>query len=196
MSLESGKPPRRLLDDPLAIRAFAHPVRLQLQSLLGREGPLTAAEAARRIGISQALASHHLRLLAKYNFVEPVPGKDNRERPWRAVSTSHDWRDAMDDPDTAAAAAVLEQVIAERSLQRLLQWLPHRKDAAEEWRDNTGLGQNTVYLTADELHEIVEAIDAVIQPYIDQRPIGDKSTRPEGSKLVELTYFVSVLEPS
>ena len=88
MSLEKDPRRTRLLNDPLAIRAMAHPVRLDLQSLLGREGPMTAADAARRLGISQALASHHLRQLAKYDFVEPAPGKDNRERPWRLVSTS------------------------------------------------------------------------------------------------------------
>jgi predicted ArsR family transcriptional regulator len=194
MSLESEKPRRRLLDDPVAIRAYAHPVRLELQALLGREGPMTAAEAGRRLGISQALASHHLRLLAKYDFVEPVPGKDNRERPWRVISTSHSWREAMGDPDTAAAAEVLEQIVAERALEQFLDWLPRRKDAAEPWRSSTGVSQNGVYLTAEELSGVVKSIRAVIQPYIDQRPIDDKSTRPEGSRLVDLTYFVSVVE--
>lgn len=49
---------------------------------------MTAADAGRRLGISQALASHHLRQLAKYGFVEAAPGRDNRERPWRTASTS------------------------------------------------------------------------------------------------------------
>ena len=108
-----------MLDDPLAIRAMAHPVRLDLQSLLGKEGPLTAADAARRLGISQALASHHLRQLAKYDFVEPAPGKDNRERPWRLVSTSQSWQERDQEPEGAAAADVLEQLMAERALDAL-----------------------------------------------------------------------------
>src|SRR5690348_18430043 len=79
MSLESASNPddqerlgqrRRLLDDPLSIRALAHPLRLELQSIVGRSGKITAADAARELGISHALASHHLRPLAKYGFVE------------------------------------------------------------------------------------------------------------------------------
>src|SRR3954462_15706126 len=128
MSLEKDPRRSRLLNDPLAIRAMAHPVRLDLQSLPGREGPMTAADAARRLGISQALASHHLRQLAKYEFVEPAPGKDNRERPWRLVATSRSGREAARTPEGAAAADVLEQLIAERALESLAQWQQQRQD--------------------------------------------------------------------
>ena len=86
-------PPRpgqrwRLLDDPLVIRALAHPLRLDLMSIIGRLGQATTADAARELGISHGLASHHLRQLAKYGFVEHAAGKDNRERPWRLAATS------------------------------------------------------------------------------------------------------------
>ena len=63
MSLESN-PARRVVTDPLALRALAHPLRLKIWGLVGREGRLTAADAARQLSISQALASHHLRQLA------------------------------------------------------------------------------------------------------------------------------------
>src|ERR1700720_3708475 len=56
----------RLLDDPMAIRALAHPLRHDLMSIIGRLGRATTADAAREIGISHGLASHHLRQLAKY----------------------------------------------------------------------------------------------------------------------------------
>ena len=72
----------------LALRALAHPLRLKLHALVGREGSITAAEAARQLGVSQALASHHLRQLAKYGYVEPAEAGDNRERPWRVTHTS------------------------------------------------------------------------------------------------------------
>ena len=45
MSLESNVR-TRAVSDPLALRALAHPVRLQLYALVGREGTLTAAEAS------------------------------------------------------------------------------------------------------------------------------------------------------
>lgn len=52
-----------------AMRATAHPVRLQILSLLtGAE--LSAAEIARELGISHANASYHLRFLADAGLVE------------------------------------------------------------------------------------------------------------------------------
>ncbi|MDX6263488.1 MAG: hypothetical protein QOH84_5176 [Kribbellaceae bacterium] len=194
MSLESSEDPRRrrLLDDPLAIRAMAHPVRLDLLSLLGKAGPLTAADAARRLGISQALASHHLRQLAKYDFVEAAPGKDNRERPWRAVSTSQSWRDAELSPEASAAADVLEQLMAERALEELAGWQQRRAGEELVWRQNAGIGRTGIYLTGDELVELEEQIQALLMRYVDERPIDDKSTRPPGSRLVEMTRIVVV----
>jgi predicted ArsR family transcriptional regulator len=194
MSLESAEDPRRrrLLDDPLAIRAMAHPVRLDLQALLGREGPLTAADAARRLGISQALASHHLRQLAKYDFVEPAPGKDNRERPWRLVSTSQSWRDADLSAEAAAAADVLEQLLAERALGDLAEWQQRRTSEERVWRDNSGIGHAGIYLTGEELAELEEAISGLLQRYLDERPIDDKASRPPGSRLVDITRIITV----
>ncbi len=95
----------RLLDDPVAIRALAHPLRQELLSITGRAGQITTAAAARELGISHGLASHHLRQLAKYGFVGQVAGRDNRERPWRLTHTSMSWRGADATPEGAAAAA-------------------------------------------------------------------------------------------
>src|ERR1700691_5893291 len=100
MSLESGQAAGqpesrgqrfRLLDDPMVIRALAHPLRLDLLSITGRAGQITTADAARELDISHGLASHQLRQLAQYGFVVQVPGKDNRERPWRLTYTSNTW---------------------------------------------------------------------------------------------------------
>ena len=45
-----------------ALRAMAHPVRLQMLSLL-TAAPMTAAEVARELGLTHANASYHLRAL-------------------------------------------------------------------------------------------------------------------------------------
>lgn len=183
---------RRLLNDPTAIRALAHPVRLALQRLLGTDGPLTAADAARRLGISQALASHHLRQLAKYDFVEAAPGKDNRERPWRLVSVSQSWRDADATPEGAAASEVLEQLLAEGALEGLADWHQRRRDEPKEWRDHAGIGRSSVYLTAAELAALDDELEAAVRRFVDARPIDDQSTRPPGSRLVDITQIITV----
>jgi DNA-binding MarR family transcriptional regulator len=182
----------RLLDDPVAIRALAHPLRLDLQALIGRAGQITAADAARELGISHGLASHHLQQLAKYGFVEQVPGKDNRERPWRLTHTSRSWRDAIATPEGAAAAAVFEEVLAERAVVNLRDWLRRRADWPAEWQPYTGVGTSTIYLTLPELAELDAAIHALIMRYVDERPLDDLASRPEGSVPVDITQIVVI----
>jgi DNA-binding MarR family transcriptional regulator len=193
MSLESdsGRPGQRwrLLDDPVAIRALAHPLRHDLMSIIGRLGRATTADAARELGISHGLASHHLRQLAKYGFVEQVAGKDHRERPWRLVATSHNFRGALSTPEGSAAVDVLEQLTAERTIEAFLDWQQRRPDWPAAWREHSGLGVSSVYLTEAELTEITGAMDALLLRYIDERPIDDVAARPEGSVPVTFTLF-------
>lgn len=196
MSLES-RHGRRLLDDPVVIRALAHPLRLKLHGLIGREGPMTAAQAARELGISQALASHHLRQLGKYGFVEQAPAADNRERPWRITATSYSWQPAVHDAEASAAADVLELLFAERAVDNLARWQQRRADEVDpRLRDNSGIGQNLLYLTPDELVELRAAVDAVITPLVERRRLGDVAARPEGAIPVDLTVICVPLPPT
>jgi DNA-binding MarR family transcriptional regulator len=201
MSLETSKAERprgqrrRLLDDPLSIRALAHPLRLELQALIGRAGRITAADAARELNISHALASHHLRQLAKYGYLEQVAGADNRERPWHLIATSTSWTGVDATPEGAAAVAVLEQVIAERALEQLVDWQARRSEWAAGWREHGGVGRSTVYLTEAEFIEVADAIDAVLLAFIDKRPIDDIESRPAGSVPVDITCFAVPNDP-
>jgi DNA-binding MarR family transcriptional regulator len=179
----------RLLDDPVAIRALAHPVRQDLMSIIGRVGQCTTADAARELNISHGLASHHLRQLAKYGFVEQVKGKDRKERPWRLVSTSHDFTGARATAEGSSAIDLLEQVEAERALEAFVDWQRRRKDWPTGWREHAGLGRSNVYLTQDELAELTEAFEALILRYINERPIDDLASRPPGSVPVSFTLF-------
>ena len=58
-----------------ALRAMAHPVRLQILSLL-TGAPLTAAEVARQLGLTHANASYHLRNLLAGGLI----AQDSEER--------------------------------------------------------------------------------------------------------------------
>jgi DNA-binding transcriptional ArsR family regulator len=203
MSLESdsgrtgqSKQRWRLLDDPVAIRALAHPLRHDLMSIIGRLGKATTADAARELGISHGLASHHLRQLAKYGFVEQVAGKDRRERPWRLVATSYTWGRARETAEGSAAVDVLEQLTAERAVGALLDWQQRRADWPAGWRDHTGLGESTVWLTQAELAEITDAMDALLLRYVDERPLDDVASRPEGSVPVTFTLLALPGEPA
>jgi DNA-binding transcriptional ArsR family regulator len=66
MSLGEGAGKRQA-----ALRAMAHPVRLQIMSLL-TGAPLTAAEVARELGLTHANASYHLRNLLAAGMIVPA----------------------------------------------------------------------------------------------------------------------------
>jgi DNA-binding transcriptional ArsR family regulator len=69
-----------------ALRALAHPLRLQILRLAAESGEITTSSASIRTGESSANCSFHLRLLARHGFLESVPGRDRRERPWRVAA--------------------------------------------------------------------------------------------------------------
>ncbi|GGK95325.1 ArsR/SmtB family transcription factor [Mangrovihabitans endophyticus] len=53
------------------MRATAHPVRLQIMSLLAGAA-MTAAEVARKLGLTHANASYHLRRIAEVGLIVPA----------------------------------------------------------------------------------------------------------------------------
>jgi len=195
MSLDSPSHRRRVIGDPLALRALAHPLRLKLHALVGREGTITAAEAARQLGVSQALASHHLRQLAKYGYVEPADAGDNRERPWRVTHTSHQMEPGGS-AEAWEAAEALERFLVERAATQLADWQQRRADEEPRWREHTGVSQNLVYLTVDEMAELEQAWDALITPLVQRRPLGEAATRPEGAVPVDVTLVAVPLRPT
>lgn len=199
MSLESaaeGQVPagagseRRLLDDPVSIRALAHPIRLELLAMVGRAGRMTAAEAARRLSISQGLATHHLRQLAKYGFVEQVHGDDNRERPWRPVSTSLGVPEQPSSWSVASAGAVLEQVTAERGFAQFLDWQRRRADWGEDWEAVSGVHLASGSLTREELGELGERMRALLGEYVDRSAADEGGSGRGGAVPVDVTVVV------
>jgi Mn-dependent DtxR family transcriptional regulator len=196
MSLESER--RRVIGDPLALRALAHPLRLKLHALVGRDGPITAADAARQLGVSQALASHHLRQLAKYGYVEHADAGDNRERPWRVTHTSNAFEpESSDDPEEAwEAAEALERFLIERTGAQFADWQQRRAEEDPGWTEHTGISQNLVYLTLDEMAELHRAWDELITPLVRRRPLGDAAARPAGAMPVDVTFIAVPLRPT
>ncbi len=199
MSLENPETPeppaRRVLDDPRVLRAFAHPLRLTLHRLLIREGVCSAAYAARETGISQALASHHLHQLEKYGFAEQLVGRDRRERPWRALSTSTTWLGADTTPRGAVAADLLEQTLAEQAVSHLLSWQQRRREPEQaDWHDVAGLDTSLLYLSSEEADDFGKAFDALCAQYISRRI--DPSSRSDGLTPVEVTLLLVPLAPT
>jgi hypothetical protein len=180
------------LRDPRALRAYAHPVRMALVGLLRTEGPLTATRAGDLLGESSGTCSFHLRQLAKYGLVEEAGGGTGREKPWRATTTSTDW-DAIGDgtPESAAATALLESVIAERYFAQLARWLEASPGEPQEWRQAAMLGDRVLYVTPAELEELGDRVRGMLDEYFERlvRP----ELRPLGARQVS---WLSIAFPS
>lgn len=75
------------ITDPLAIRALAHKVRLEvIDEFFSSKRAHTATELAGRFGLTPSAMSYHLRALEKWGYVVRVESSgDGRERYWRAA---------------------------------------------------------------------------------------------------------------
>lgn len=179
------------LTDPQAIRALAHPLRLDLIELLGA-GPATAAECARALGSTQASCSFHLRQLAKYGFVaEAPPGDDKRERRWQLLDYEQNWSSA-DDP---ALTSALDQVFARREGGRLVDWSTRGAAEPAEWRRAATLGGMTVALTPDELAEVMRRFGKVMEDLIPRYGdrFGTRATWPGDARPVRILLAATPL---
>src|SRR5215469_11862776 len=80
---------RVVLSDPRAIRALAHPARLEIIEALRPGEELTATELASVTGLSPSATSYHLKALEKWGIVEAGQARaDGRDRPWKVVGRS------------------------------------------------------------------------------------------------------------
>src|SRR3954470_23006 len=115
MSDEGLLPGRTIeLTDPRAMRAYAHPVGLALIGLLRRNGPMTATQAAARLGESSGTCSFHFRQLAKYGFCEESGGGGGREETRGGARLATSWASTPDDPERADAEQHLNLVVVQR----------------------------------------------------------------------------------
>ena len=176
------------LTDPRALRAVAHPIRLELLGLLRRSGPLTATEAAARIGESPASCSFHLRQLAKYGLVEEAGGGGGRQRPWRATAPLTTWSATSDDDDRREATAMLSRVVVERYFEQAIEWLGRRRSEPHEWAEVSDIGDRVLYVTPEELRELDEQITELLDGFLER--LEDPAKRPPGARAVNLIQLV------
>ncbi|GIG58624.1 transcriptional regulator [Longispora fulva] len=155
--------------DPRAIKALAHPLRLDLLELLGASGPATAAHCARVLGVPQANCSFHLRQLARFGFVEDAGhGQDRRERQWRVAAQRPTLRIG-----TGADAVVrqeVERLVIERETRAILDHLERRDTEPADWQEAAGMMAAIAVLTAEEVGDLKEQWMTLLEPYLRRDP--------------------------
>lgn len=160
------------LTDPRALRALAHPIRLELVGLLRRKGPLTATQAAEHVGESAASCSFHLRQLAKWGLVEEAGGGKGRERPWRATAEMTSWK--VHTQEQAEAAAAFSSTVAQRHGDELVRWFARMPAEPPRWQRSQHIGDLTLDLSAAETHELGKKIWELVRSYERERREGDR----------------------
>lgn len=197
MGIVPAKKPRSRsvtrLTDPKALRALAHPVRLELVGLLRRQGPLTATKASELLGESSGTTSFHLRQLAKYGLVEEAGGGQGRERPWRATAMFTGWPEIAESPEVAAASDLLRAVIAERYFEQLMRWLEGRDSEPLEWQEAAHFGDTLLWVTAEELRALGEEEQALIERYLERQTRPE--LRPSEARLVTHLHLAFPIDP-
>jgi DNA-binding transcriptional ArsR family regulator len=185
---------RRVISDARTIRALAHPVRIALLEVLGREGELTATRAAELLDESPGNMSWHLQTLAKYGYIEEAGGGKGRSRPWRIAAVSNRFRTTSDDPEWNAAGEALESTFAERAYTRLREWWGRRASYPLAWRDAAFTADSLGYVTAEEMAELGEEIAALFGRYRER--VRNKELRPAGAEPTQLIAFGHPIPPT
>jgi len=187
-------PEPREITDARTMRAYAHPTRLALLELIGREGEITATRAAEMLGESPGTMSWHLQTLAKYGFVEEAGSGKGRSRPWRVSSVRTSFDSTKADAGTKLAGDEMVRLMLERGRERQRQWFASRDSFGVGWERAAFVSESLVYLTADELDAIGEEITEIIARHSDR--LEDRSKRPEGALPVSLTAYGHPLPPT
>jgi DNA-binding transcriptional ArsR family regulator len=183
------------ITDPRALRALAHPARLEILQHLALDGPATATECAEVVGLSPSACSYHLRALARYGFVEEerAGAADQRHRPWRArlVAIS-----VGEDPDRPAAARAAGRLLYETLQARIdelrADYMDREAEYPREWQGAVGTYQDVLHLTPNELTEIRAKIAAILSEYRRLSP----DDQPAGARRVHaLVEFLPWFKP-
>jgi len=165
--------------DPERIRALAHPLRLAILDLLDGEGQATATRCAEVTGESVASCSFHLRMLAKYGFVEPAE-RTGREKPWKPVGSGRTSRYDPGEPDSLRAAGELARLMVEREADRLRTWVEAAPHQPHEWNLASVMTKSSFWATADELAELSREVQAITDRF--EGRWAHPELRPEGSR--------------
>jgi DNA-binding transcriptional ArsR family regulator len=159
------------LDRP-ALAMLAHPLRSRLLDELRVSGPATATTLAAVLQTNSGATSYHLRKLAQVALVVDSGEGSGRRRLWRASTESRprneaqtdDLEDAFD-ADGQAALAWLARDYLHHFTDRAEQWLDTQDRWPVAWRDQVGLSDHLVQVTAGQLSALHADLAEVLDRY-------------------------------
>jgi hypothetical protein len=157
--------------------------------VLDHEPQATATRCAEATGESVASCSYHLRILAKYGYVEAVAGA-GRERPWRLTARRQDLSAPGPTAEERLASRAATEAFLEHEFERLRAWRARVDAEPAEWVDACGLGGSTTYLTAAELAGLRDELLGAVTRHRERDEPG--AERPADARPVRLFFAATV----
>ncbi len=141
-----------------ALRALAHPLRVQIMNELSDFGPATASMLAERLGESSGSTSYHLRQLAKHEIiVEDEERGRGRERWWR-MAPGGVTIGGPETLETPAGREITEQISLswqQNNERRLNAFLRRGLDTfGMEWMEASALSTSHLEVSRGQLDEL------------------------------------------
>ncbi|MBX4906055.1 MULTISPECIES: helix-turn-helix domain-containing protein [Rhizobium] len=168
----------RVVPEPTALKALAHPVRLRMLGMLRIDGPATATQLAARLGLNSGATSYHLRQLAQYGFIEEAPHGSRRDRWWRArheltsVPASETQGEALD-LDVAFNQAALSLQVGQ-----MQQALEEYAELPAKWRKATAADDIIIPMTAEKAEALTKRLsDIILEAMREAPPLGEAASR-------------------
>ena len=172
------------ISDPERIRALAHPLRLELLDYLREVREATATECADRTGESVASCSFHLRMLAKYDYIEPAERR-GREKPWRLTRRgTHDMRPSPEVPGSLAAVVELGSIWVLHETERVRRFLSNAYRESPEWIDSSTITISDFWATTEEMAQLSSDLQRITDRFRDRAD--DPAVRPVGARRARL----------
>ncbi len=155
--------------DRAALAMLAHPLRSRLLDELRISGPATATTLAAVLHTNSGATSYHLRKLAEVALVVDSGQGTGRRRLWSASTQSRPRDEGpsgdTDDPDARAALAWLARDYLNLFNDRAEQWLDTQDRWPVDWREQVGLSDHLVQVTAGQLAALRNELADVLERY-------------------------------
>jgi DNA-binding transcriptional ArsR family regulator len=155
--------------DRAALAMLAHPLRSRLLDELRLSGPATATSLAAVLQTNSGATSYHLRKLAQVGLVVDSGEGVGRRRLWSASTVSRPRDEGPggdpDDADARAALAWLARDYLQLFNDRAEQWLDTQDRWPADWREQVGLSDHLVQVSAAQLSALRGDLVAVLERY-------------------------------
>jgi DNA-binding transcriptional ArsR family regulator len=172
------------LTDPRTIKALSHPARIAAIDELYGGRVATSTELAALTDLSASAMNYHMRALEKLGIVErDDSARDGREHPWRAAAQGLSV-EGLQSRAQQAAASLLSSAVVDNLRRSVDRYAAAEATLPAEWQDHANFDSGTVYLTADETRELIDAVMAAAKPYRWRR------TRRKGTQRVRLALAI------